>query len=62
MDRTLQKLLSAITEGGNIRCSGEDGYKALEIMVAIHYSDSQGHLPIALPLEGDILRQEFKVT
>lgn len=42
-----------------ILCSGEDGYRAIEAILAIHLSDQRGHCPQALPLTGDDL--DFRV-
>lgn len=43
-------------------CTGEDGYQALEAVMAIHLSDRRGHQPVALPLEGDDLAVYVKWT
>ncbi|NUQ02231.1 MAG: Gfo/Idh/MocA family oxidoreductase, partial [Armatimonadetes bacterium] len=43
-----------------IACSGEDGYRAIEAVLAIHLSDRRGHSPVALPLQGEDL--DFRVN
>ncbi len=40
-------------------CSGEDGYKAIEAVLAVHLSDQRQHQPVALPLAGDDL--DFRI-
>lgn len=43
-------------------CTGEDGYRALEAVMAIHLSDRRGHVPVALPLGGDDLEVSIPWT
>ncbi len=63
MDSALEEILARMSgQEGILRCSGEDGYKALEMMVAIHLSDREGRVPVSLPLTGAIISEEFKVT
>ncbi len=35
-----------------VACSGQDGYRAVEAVMAMHLSDQRGHVPVALPLTG----------
>ena len=44
---------------GPISCGGEDGYRAVEGVLAIHLSHQRGHQPVALPLTGDDL--DFRI-
>jgi len=45
-----------------ITSSGEDGYSALEAIVAAHLSHEKGGSPVALPLTGDALLRKFTFT
>lgn len=45
-----------------VACSGEDGYRAIEAILAAHLSDARGHRPVALPLTGDDLRFTVEFT
>jgi len=47
---------------GKVTSSGEDGYAALEAIVAAHISHENGGVPVALPLTGDALLREFTFT
>ncbi|MCZ6681336.1 MAG: Gfo/Idh/MocA family oxidoreductase [Candidatus Poribacteria bacterium] len=58
-------LSAGITEllgDGPVNSSGEDGYAALEAIVAAHISHENGGVPVALPLTGDDLLREFTFT
>lgn len=53
-DRVIAAAFRDLLEGeGRPACSGEDGLKAVEAVLAIHLSDARGHAPVALPLRGD---------
>lgn len=54
-DRCYRNLLS----DEPILCGGEDGYRAVEAILAIHLSAARGHAPVALPLAGEDL--DFRV-
>jgi len=47
---------------GEVTSSGEDGYAALEAIVAAHISHENGGVPVALPLTGEALLREFTFT
>ena len=58
-------LSAGITEligDGEVTSSGEDGYAALEAIVAAHISHENGGVPVPLPLTGDDLLREFTFT
>lgn len=45
-----------------VTSSGEDGYAALEAIVASHISHENGGVPVKLPLTGDAIQREFTFT
>jgi predicted dehydrogenase len=60
-------LAELLGEGGHAgtaptSSSGEDGYAALEAVVATHLSHEQDGAPLALPLEEGALEREFTFT
>lgn len=58
----LQAGIVELLGGGEIMSSGEDGYAALEAIVAAHISHENDGAPVALPLTGDDLSREFTFT
>lgn len=52
-DEVLARAYRDLLHGtGEPACSGTDGLRAIEAVLAIHLSDSRGHTPVALPLTG----------
>lgn len=47
--------------GGDISCTGEDGKKSLEMVVAFHASEAAGNAPVALPLTGADLERDVPI-
>ena len=47
-----RELMECMESGGTPTSSGEDGMKALEIVVAFHLSSEAGGSPVALPISG----------
>lgn len=45
-----------------VRCSGWDGYRAVEAVMAIHLSDGRDHRPVSLPLSGEDLDLRINFT
>lgn len=43
-------------------CSGEDGYKACEVIIATHKSNLEGNALITLPLSGDVLEKTWNFS
>ena len=58
----LQTGIVELLGGDEIMSSGEDGYAALEAIVAAHISHENDGVPVALPLTGDDLSREFTFT
>lgn len=54
--------LAELLGEGPISSTGEDGYAALEAVVATHLSHERGGVPLPLPLEGEALEREFTFT
>lgn len=54
--------LAELLGEGPISCTGEDGYAALEAIVATYLSHEQGGVPVALPLLEEALEKEFTFT
>lgn len=48
----IRRALEELLAGGPLSCTGEDGMAAVEMAIAFHISDAQGHSPVALPLSG----------
>jgi len=42
--------ISELVEGGPVSCTGEDGRRALEMVIALHVSDGRDHARIPFPL------------
>lgn len=57
-------LIAALREllDGKISSSGEDGYRALECLVAAHLSHERGNVPIALPLKEEDLERKLPIA
>lgn len=47
--------------GGAISCTGEDGRKALEMVVAFHASDAADNSKVGLPLSGADLKRDVSI-
>tara|TARA_B100001964_G_C14173132_1_gene572497 strand:+ start:424 stop:1452 length:1029 start_codon:yes stop_codon:yes gene_type:complete len=58
----LQEGIIELLDGGPVTSSGEDGYAALEAIVAAHISHENDGVPVALPLAGDDLSRQFTFT
>lgn len=43
-------------------CSGEDGYKACEVIIAAHKSNLEGNTPVTLPLSGNVLEKTWNFS
>jgi predicted dehydrogenase len=49
MLRAVEELIDGFETGADLRCSGEDGRAAMELIFAIHASSRSGR-PVSLPL------------
>ena len=58
----LQAGIVELLGDNEVMSPGEDGYAALEAIVAAHISHENGGVPVALPLTGDALLREFTFT
>lgn len=47
--------------GGELSCTGDDGKKALEIVIAFHLSHAGGNRPVTLPLQGDDVNRDVSI-
>jgi predicted dehydrogenase len=60
------KLTAAAIAGllgeGPVSCTAEDGLRALEMVVALHLSDEQGHAPVPLPLGPEHAEREVRIA
>ena len=45
-----------------ISCTGEDGYRSLEMVIAFHISDDKGNKLVYLPLKGNDLVKDIPIT
>jgi len=61
-DNPLALGLAELLGEGPIASTGEDGYAALEAVVATHLSHERGGVPLPLPLAGEALEREFAFT
>lgn len=52
----IKNLIGCLENGKNPSCTGEDGMAALEIALAFHESENQGHKEIFLPLKNRELK------
>jgi predicted dehydrogenase len=48
--------------GQDIRTTGRDGYRSLEMVMAFHASDARGNIPVDFPLEGDDLTRDVPIA
>lgn len=56
-----RRALVELAGGGPLSCTGLDGRRALEMVVACHESHAAGHRPVALPLTGAALEREIRI-
>lgn len=58
-------IITAVKEllRGETSCSGEDGYKSIEALIAAHISHEKGHIPIFLPLDNPMdIQRRLKIA
>jgi predicted dehydrogenase len=51
-----------LVAGEEISSTGRDGYRSLEMVLALHASDARGHVPVELPLEGEDLARDVPIA
>ena len=56
-------VMTELAGGDVLTCSGGDGYRSLETVVAAYVSNARGNVPVGLPLDGDeALTWELAIT
>ena len=59
--RLTRRALVELAGSGPVSCTGLDGRRALEMVVACHESHAAGHRPVALPLAGAALDRDVRI-
>lgn len=54
--------ISELLKDGPVSCTGEDGRRALEMVIALHVSDERNHERVSLPLDPGYAAREVKIA
>ncbi|HMA05263.1 MAG TPA: Gfo/Idh/MocA family oxidoreductase [Methanomicrobiales archaeon] len=54
--------IAELAGGGPVSCTGDDGLRALEMVIALHVSDEQGHAQVSLPLGPEHAAREVRIA
>ena len=57
-----RRAICELAGDGPISCTGDDGRRSLELVVAFHESDAAGHAPVRLPLAGGARAREITIA
>jgi predicted dehydrogenase len=54
--------ISELVTGGPVSCTGEDGRRALEMVIALHVSDDRNHERVYFPLDAEYGLRDVKIA
>jgi len=57
-----QRAVEELISDKPISCTGEDGYRSLEMVIAFHISDENSNKPVSLPVKGKDLEKDIPIT